>query len=680
MPTFGEAVGALEDELFVGRERELAEFEQWLTAERPTLELLNVSGRGGVGKSALLRAFARTAPRLGRPVVMVDGRAFPHTPRGLLQALLREEGHTRARARLRGGETEESDSALEARVVAYLNRARPLLLLDTFEELGELSRYLREALLSRLGTKVKVAIAGRYPLGLAWTEETSWRQIVRRLELGGLSAGESRDYLGRRGLAEPWLVEQVTRLAGGNPLALSLAADMALQLGSRDFATAPEWHLVVRSLVEQLLRDVKDARLRELLEACAVVRQFDEATLAAVSGQQDVAPAFRQLCLLSVVRSAEHGLMLHDDVRRVLAEDLRWRRPERYRELRLRALAHYRERMAVAPPEEREWLVAERFFLWENGLIQALFFADDEPGQVRVEAARPEDHDGILRIWMFWLNNIFAKQIEVEIDAAPNRADCEAILAYRGTRVRVVRDRDSRAIGFTTTLPVCQQSTPLLQAFGGPSIHALWPPLAALPATADSTSIFHFAQLAYLDAFHEPARAALLRDVFGVLALGQVYTLVTPIPEYKQLLEALGFQHIPAARSFTYGTSNPQEGYKLDLARIGFEPWIEAIMAGARPPAAAEPGESGSAGESLALAGATPLPPAWASEQALRAGFSAREWQVLAQLVTGVSNPAIADRLNISRHTAARHVVNIMDKLGVASRGEAVVRSLRIQR
>jgi hypothetical protein len=32
-------------------------------------------------------------------------------------------------------------------------------------------------------------------------------------------------------------------------------------------------------------------------------------------------------------------------VRRILAQDLRWRHPERYRQLRLRALAHYRSRV-----------------------------------------------------------------------------------------------------------------------------------------------------------------------------------------------------------------------------------------------------------------------------------------------------------------------------------------------
>ena len=53
MATFGEALATLEDERFVGHARELAACERWLTARAPVPEVHDVSGRGGVGKSAL---------------------------------------------------------------------------------------------------------------------------------------------------------------------------------------------------------------------------------------------------------------------------------------------------------------------------------------------------------------------------------------------------------------------------------------------------------------------------------------------------------------------------------------------------------------------------------------------------------------------------------------------------
>jgi LuxR family maltose regulon positive regulatory protein len=52
-----------------------------------------------------------------------------------------------------------------------------------------------------------------------------------------------------------------------------------------------------------------------------------------------------------------------------------------------------------------------------------------------------------------------------------------------------------------------------------------------------------------------------------------------------------------------------------------------------------------------------------------------RELQVLRLIASGASNAQIAERLVISMHTAKRHVANILDKLGAASRGEAAARA-----
>jgi DNA-binding CsgD family transcriptional regulator len=52
--------------------------------------------------------------------------------------------------------------------------------------------------------------------------------------------------------------------------------------------------------------------------------------------------------------------------------------------------------------------------------------------------------------------------------------------------------------------------------------------------------------------------------------------------------------------------------------------------------------------------------------------LSARELEVLRLLVEGRSNPEIADELCVSRHTARAHVSNLLRKLDVSSRVEAV--------
>ena len=71
----------------------------------------------------------------------------------------------------------------------------------------------------------------------------------------------------------------------------------------------------------------------------------------------------------------------------------------------------------------------------------------------------------------------------------------------------------------------------------------------------------------------------------------------------------------------------------------------------------------------LLAQGETQLP---ASAEALQVGgLSARELEVLGRIAAGDSNKLIARAFDLSPHTVKRHVANILDKLGLASRGQA---------
>jgi DNA-binding NarL/FixJ family response regulator len=53
-----------------------------------------------------------------------------------------------------------------------------------------------------------------------------------------------------------------------------------------------------------------------------------------------------------------------------------------------------------------------------------------------------------------------------------------------------------------------------------------------------------------------------------------------------------------------------------------------------------------------------------------------REIEVLEALAEGLSNKAIARKLDISQHTVKFHIESLFRKLGVRSRSQAVIRGL----
>ena len=62
------------------------------------------------------------------------------------------------------------------------------------------------------------------------------------------------------------------------------------------------------------------------------------------------------------------------------------------------------------------------------------------------------------------------------------------------------------------------------------------------------------------------------------------------------------------------------------------------------------------------------------SQRRRRTGLSEREVEVVQLAASGGTNREIAERLNLSQHTIARHLANARTKLGAANRTEAAMK------
>src|SRR5262245_15026199 len=77
---------------FVGREAELALFRSAILASEPPFAVLHIHGPGGIGKTTLVREFARIAEAAGKRTISLDARNLEPTADTFLASVARAFG------------------------------------------------------------------------------------------------------------------------------------------------------------------------------------------------------------------------------------------------------------------------------------------------------------------------------------------------------------------------------------------------------------------------------------------------------------------------------------------------------------------------------------------------------------------------------------------------------------
>lgn len=361
---------------FVGRVDELRDL---LDALGPrSRAVVHCSSPGGVGKTTLLRRLAVQARNHGVKVLELDARDLDPSPEAIEAAIVRAAGASRSR------------SAVEAITAA----APGLLLIDTVEAIGATLPWIFCELLEALPPGVVTVLASRDPLDARWRTDLEWAPRLRLVSLRNLGPRESSELLAGYGI-DPADHDEIFAFTLGHPLALTLIAESMRASGSR-FAHLSTGN-VVHELVLRFTRDIGEPLQRRALEAACVVRVVTEPTLRALLEIDNSYALFRWLRELPFFETVHDGLRPHENVRRAVVEDLRFRDPEWYEGLRDRAHAHF-EALALRldPRDEVQQIarlydlsflhsqnpVAQRFFDWSANqpLFAAQPTARDIPG------------------------------------------------------------------------------------------------------------------------------------------------------------------------------------------------------------------------------------------------------------------------------------------------------------
>ncbi|SDX39653.1 LuxR C-terminal-related transcriptional regulator [Paenibacillus sp. CF384] len=669
-PAGSRSIEQLERHYFVGRKNEIRLFRKRLKERSPKGRILNIHGTGGAGKSFLLTEFRRLAERADARFVLMDCRTMPRNPGEFCLYLHRLiEPNARKTRRRSADPSLQKDNCVKA-IREAAAKQKLILAFDTFEEIGELEHWMRE-FIAGTDPAVLVIISGRFPLRGEWQSSPAWNQLIERLPIAELNYEDIRSYLKRldHELQEEG-IHYIWSMSKGHPLTLSLLAS-ALHSSRKQ-----QTHFVDEDVFDQVvdiwLKEVPDSPMRELVEAVAVLRHFNQDLITFALQREVSASQFKALINYSFVQRSGHGWLLHDLLRDAIHRQMRLRAPDYCDRLWKRCIRYYYQTLKRSNDplmrENEDW-----FYYLGDQLIRSLFF--HQPSSFSLEELSPANWaDAVAYMENRYLT---AKTTKLSLLHPETREKTEFLLTRQHslyglkhiqldelyqldpTIVKLVRNASGAIIGLTAIIPINSQTLDYLCTKPLSAAFFSGLPESALRKLRVESPFMAGYFVKTLDAYDyaDPVmmQASGLILINHLISSGYVVASPPPLPISRAIFESLGCERdTEPVIHHDYDEDAPAPVFVVDLRGHKRQAYLDRMAA---------------------LSGISDR----STEETIDVNLlTGREKEVLALLMDGRSNLEIAAKLYLSETTVKKHLSHIYEKLEVRNRKQLMSKAGRM--
>ncbi|MEO2104862.1 MAG: AAA family ATPase [Actinomycetota bacterium] len=226
-----------------------------------------------------------------------------------------------------------------------------VVVIDRWEYASDFDVFACETLVPRLPRSVKVIVAGRKDLAISNPRWLSGRiGLHPGVHVDEFAPEDAREFLRRAGLEEASRQNEVLAVVGGFPLLLVLLRTLARGPGGWD-AVGPlqprDNNQLARLLLERILDAPGGEELGPALELGCIPDHLTPALVGVVLEveEPEAARIYDLLDDSELTEPHPSGIRIHDRVRELLLDRLKFNRPDAFQAVSARVVDHYRRQV-----------------------------------------------------------------------------------------------------------------------------------------------------------------------------------------------------------------------------------------------------------------------------------------------------------------------------------------------